>query len=293
LALWYWSIKIAWLRLFNRNIVGAYQGIGPTYGSLSRRLVTFAVNRTRRFAVRDTESMEKLVAWGVPAEKLIAATDPAIMASGVSGTPTNPISDDILDDFIAIAPRDWFHYETGGVVPHRFQSQKPSAENARYIEHLVQLIEYASQQTGHIVLVPMHMHQDVDFCRSLAERVSADVPVTVLADDHIRPRQLRTLLARAKCMIGFRLHATIIATAAGVPSVNFYYVDKGRVYFDQIDMAEFAFPIEALLEPQQGGAIQAAIRAVIDDRASVKNTLAARLDSLREELKASFRNLCE
>jgi polysaccharide pyruvyl transferase WcaK-like protein len=89
---------------------------------------------------------------------------------------------------------------------------------------------------------------DSDLARLLRDHSARPEAVRVLDKDSLSPSELRSVIARAKSMIGFRLHSNIIGISAGVPSVNIYYVDKGRVFFDQINQSRFAMPIEAVLE---------------------------------------------
>lgn len=294
LALWYWAVKITWLRLFNRRIVGAFQGIGPTYGRSSRRLVAYCVNRCRRFALRDAESVTKLIDWGVDSEKLIASSDPAVCVSQSAQPDDSGLSDEIRNDFIAIAPRNWFHYQPGGILPHRMRSAEAgnTADNLLYRQRIGELIQLAGEYARHVVLVPMHMREDVDFCKALAASVDSNLSVTVLAEDTVAPSALRQLLSQARAMIGFRLHATIIATSVNVPSLNVYYVDKGRLYFEQIDQSRFAFGIETLLDDERFDAVKRAFGELLAASADVRASLTPRTQALQEDLTAAFERLC-
>ena len=77
LSLFYWAIKLTAVSLVNRNLVGAFQGIGPTSASLSKKTIAFTINRCRAFIVRDEESKAKLEAWGVR-RPVVASFDPAV-----------------------------------------------------------------------------------------------------------------------------------------------------------------------------------------------------------------------
>lgn len=257
-SLWYWLLKITLLRIVNSNIYGVFQGIGPTEAIQSQSLIVRIVNMTKKFVVRDQESYDKLVRWGVDNNKLVSSADPAIYPTlEMIDACEKKLHEAIgvqkadLSDFIAIAPRNWFHYKKGRILPQRFRrlffsQESQSKENKRYIDSLVQLIEITSKHTKKIFLVPMHMSEDVEFCNVLKE-LSNLRNIHVLGDDNLSPFQIRSFLSRAKLMVGFRLHSNIIATSNYTPCINYYYVDKGRAYFDQIEQAEYCFPIEDLL----------------------------------------------
>ena len=256
-SLWYWFVKTAFLKLVNRNIYGTFQGIGPTEAKSSRWLIVKIVNMTKKFIVRDQESYEKLLDWGAATDKISFASDPAIFLespeSHSDGIDWNiiGIKPSDLSDFIAIAPRNWFHYKKGGLIPHRFKRSTAIAEapeeNKTYIRSLVAMINYLSEQGHKILLSPMHMSEDVPFCRHIQSLCQTD-NIIVLDQDTLNPKQFRYVLSKAKIMIGFRLHSNIIATSNYTPSLNYYYVDKGRAYFDQIKQGHNCFPIEDLLE---------------------------------------------
>ena len=256
-SLWYWFVKTALLKLVNRNIYGTFQGIGPTEAKSSRWLIVKIVNMTKKFIVRDQESYQKLLDWGAAENKISYASDPAIFLespdSHGDGINWNAIGIDTSDlsEFIAIAPRNWFHYKKGGLIPHRFKRNSTTSEipdeNKTYIHSLVAMIDYLIDQGHKVVLSPMHMSEDVSFCKHI-QSLCKTGNIIILDQDTLDPKQFRYVLSKAKIMIGFRLHSNIIATSNYTPSLNYYYVDKGRAYFDQIKQRHNCFPIEVLLE---------------------------------------------
>jgi polysaccharide pyruvyl transferase WcaK-like protein len=266
-ALWYWVGKLWLVSLANKNLYGAYQGIGPTTGAMSKRLIRFIVNRCYLFAVRDQESYDKLLAWGCSGDRVLPASDPAILPSPakLSGPTRQQLADDFdidarfLKNFVAIGPRDWFHYRPGGLIPYKYKKKlglvgrpDPKAikkhKHTSYLKSLTAVCETVLQKNHYLLLIPMHMgEEDIALCRDLRGRLSQPEKVRILDRDTLSPADLRSVMAYAQGMVGFRLHSTIIATSSFVPSINYYYVDKGRVYFDQIGQRDRAFPIEYLL----------------------------------------------
>ena len=111
----------------------------------------------------------------------------------------------------------------------------------------MEVLDEAVESHGNVLLVPMHIDQDVSFCEGLRAQMKSPGAARVLAADVLSPLEVRELIRRAKMMIAFRLHAGIVATAAGVPTLTYYYVDKGRVYGDQVGMSAFTRPIEAMV----------------------------------------------
>lgn len=306
-ALWYWVAKISLLSRVNSNIYGAYQGIGPTKSSISKRLIVHVVGRTRKFIVRDDESHDKLISWGVSRDKVVAASDPAVIVR------PEPLSDELIgkicashgveksffDNFICIGPRDWFHYKQSGILPYKYKKKllnilrvntvNETIEHKAYIKNLHTLVAtLAKEHNVNILLMPMHMEEsDKKLCQLLAK--SNTSTQTYVADkDDLSPSELRSLISGAKAMVGFRLHSNIIGISSGVPSINVYYVDKGRVFFDQVRQSKFCLPIENSLEDTFSKDITLLLRKLLQNRDRIKSSITIETDRLRSKTINAF-----
>ncbi len=308
-ALWYWVLKISIVRLFNSNIYGMYQGIGPTNAASSRWLIVHIVNRMKHFIVRDQESRDKLIEWGAKSNKVTAASDPAVLPSPISLSKQllhklhqdHDIDSEFLGNFVCIGPRDWFHYKTSGILPFKYKKKlakligkqanaAPGPENSAYHTQLSELIAHITHDLGHnVLLVPMHMEEsDVELCNELKRKSAQPDSIRVLAKDTLSPSELRDTMSAAKLMIGFRLHSNIIAVSSGVPSLNIYYVDKGRVFFDQIKQSKFALPIESTLTPDFITTTEALIKQLLDGQSAHRNAISAQTKRLRGVIHGAF-----
>ncbi len=307
-ALWYWTAKMAAVSLVNPNLYGAYQGIGPTSSPTSRRLIAGLVDRCRRFIVRDVESRDKAVAWGADPDGVVVSSDPAVLPTA------EPIDDDLrrtlardfdvddefLADFVCVGPRDWFHYRPGGILPYKYVQRlrrRPADadtghddRHATYNRRLSELVSRLSERSdSRVLLAPMHMEEnDVDLCRSLRASAARPDRVRVLDHDTLSPRQFRSVVGAARAMIGFRLHSNIIGVSAGVPCLNVYYVDKGRVFFDQIRQSQFARPIEDALEEGFVADVLAQFDQLLAQRDEVHDEVVAATAELRRRVSDAF-----
>lgn len=309
-ALWYWVGKMTVISWANPNLYGAYQGIGPTTANSSKRLIVSVVNRTRRFIVRDKESYDKLIEWGVDESRLAHASDPAVLPKP-DKIDTRlykelqldfNIDKEFLKDFIAIGPRDWFHYKPGGLIPFKYKQKlyrlvgksltTNNPTHDKYIKNLTRAIEELSRKyKTNILLVPMHMDEsDADLCRLLRNSSAHPDKVRILDKDTLSPSELRSVIARAKAMIGFRLHSNIVGISAGVPSVNVYYVDKGRVFFDQIGMSDFAMPIEDALDDKFVSRLLKKFDQLYKNRSEIKKDINKATRKLRSSVTKSFKD---
>lgn len=308
-ALWYWVIKMTLVSLANKNLYGAYQGVGPTKSPFSKRLIAFVARRCRVFIVRDDESYQKLADWGVPESQLRAASDPAVLP--IPDKPDNTlkaklkrdfdIDEKFLENFICIGPRDWFHYKPSGVLPYKYKKRfnqllgktsdvAESDEHKLYIEQMGQMTATLTNTLGlNVLFVPMHMEEsDTELCMRLAAQAKNPAMVRVVSNDTLSPAELRSLVSQAQAMIGFRLHSNIIGISAGVPSLNVYYVDKGRVFFDQIGQRRFAIPIQSVLEDDFQQKVIGMFNDILTNRKVIKKDIGKATSRLRGQVTNTF-----
>ena len=308
-ALWYWVIKMTLVSVVNSNLYGLYQGIGPTASPLSKRLIAFVAGRTRGFIVRDDESRRKLVSWGVPEGKVHASSDPAVLPQPSAPSPelTRRLAEDGLDEaflsnFVCIGPRDWFHYKTGGWLPFKYRERvrallgRPprgeSEQHRHYRRALGALVSALSESGTNLLLVPMHMEEsDTELCLELQEVAGGPAGARVLNSDTLSPAELRSVVGRARAMIGFRLHSNIIGVSAGVPSVNIFYVDKGRLFFEQIGQSANSVAIEESLRADFVPRVTAMLSSLLARRDEVSAELQRATDRLRDDVRATFREV--
>ncbi|WP_136519413.1 polysaccharide pyruvyl transferase family protein [Cellulomonas telluris] len=305
-ALWYWALKMTAVSWANPRVVGAFQGIGPTASARSRRIIARLVNRTSLFLVRDEESRDKLLAWGADPGKVRAASDPAVLPEPepLDAATLTTLREDfgideefLADGFVCIGPRDWFHYRPGGILPFKYaerlpfrRRRGPDPRHQAYLDSLTALMgELTRRHALRVLLVPMHLSEsDAALCRLLRDHSAAPDSVRILDADTLSPAQVRSLVARATAMIGFRLHSNIIGISAGVPCVNVYYVDKGRVFFDQIGQGHRAIPIEAALEEDFVPRVLSLFDDVLEHRDEVRGDVVAATTRLRASVRSSF-----
>lgn len=307
-ALWYWVVKMTMLSFVNRKVVGAFQGIGPTRSASSRRLIALVVGRCRRFIVRDDESRDKLLGWGVDAGRVLAASDPAVLPRPepmsqelrASLVATYGLADDFFDDVVCIGPRDWFHYKQSGLLPFKYRQALlrrlgrdvtvGDERHEAYLASLRSTVREVAQASGsRLLFLPMHMGEaDTALCHDLAAAVGDLTQTCVLDQDDLGPAELRSVISSARAMVGFRLHSNIIAISSGVPSINVYYVDKGRVFFDQVGMSRYALPIEDALEDGFGARVGGLLTTLLAESDEVRASLEEATAAQRASVAAAY-----
>jgi polysaccharide pyruvyl transferase WcaK-like protein len=291
LGLVYWFVKLIALSLANPRIIGAFQGIGPTSAASSKRLIRRTVDRCRVFIVRDDESKEKLEDWGARVP-VIASYDPAVL-----GEPVVVPGSGASREF-GLGLRRWFHYERSGFLPRRFRPRSRRSDAARTADVDRYTREVASLADGLIerhdldaVFFPMHLaasEGDAEFATEVIARMRNASRTRVVAGDDLSPAEYASAIGAMRFFVASRLHSAIIATTQLVPSFVLYYVDKGRLYFEQLGMERYSAPIEAILEDGASAALGARIDELVKNEKPVRDDLRASLAEMSSSIEASF-----
>ncbi|WP_159448806.1 polysaccharide pyruvyl transferase family protein [Demequina sp. NBRC 110053] len=295
LGVWYWAVKMRCVAWANPRVIGVFQGIGRTEGASSRRLIAATVRRTRAFLTRDEQSKGLLESWGVPPGLVTASFDSAVYAAGVPDRELPEGLTDLLPDrYAVVAPRRWFHYAQGGWLPHRWRRGSGTSRGGGgsrraelLTQRLVAAIDALVESHGAVAVVPMHMDEDPAYAIELRARAARPDRVVALTADSLGPEDVRAVMAGADVVVALRLHAGIVAMSAGVPTLTYYYVDKGRLFAGQAGASAYARPIERLLEADALAELEGLVASVEADGAQ-RDESAARLADMRDRLREDF-----
>jgi len=110
----------------------------------------------------------------------------------------------------------------------------------------------------------------------------------IIDQDNLSPQQYQNVVARCKLFVAARLHSSIIATSSLVPAVVFYYVDKGRLYFEQIGMKQFSQPIEDLLDAKNLKTFEGQVNELLKNEKSIKKQLDKNIRAMQQKLYDDF-----
>jgi len=301
LGLFYWALKLWAVSKANPNVVGAFQGIGPTSASISKRVIVFTVGRCKAFLVRDAESKTKLENWGVKIP-VIASFDPAVFdtAKPMNTTIWNRFVDvqgvdaHFLHNFAGFGLRRWFHYSHSGWLPakYRFWARKDAGNTPELDTYLTNLAELADRVIEkhdiNLVFFPMHVgggEDDPEFGRQVVARMRNPQRTTVIAGDDISPNDYLALIGAAKFFVASRLHSAILATVANVPAICLYYVDKGRLFFEQVGLQRFSRDIKIMQQPGSVAELANLVDQLVVEADIVKAQQVKALTEMRAQIK--------
>lgn len=174
------------------------QGIGPVESGLARAVAGLALRRATYISVRDQGSLDAARSLG--AGDVEVAADPAI---GI-GPPTSRVTRTRPTILVAVRPAPrWAQIEDAFVAALRKLGE-----------------------SHRLAFVAMHPAEDGPLATRLAARVG---PYAMVAD-YADLEELMGHIGSAELVIGMRLHALILAAAAGVPFVAVSYDPKVDVF---------------------------------------------------------------
>ena len=92
-------------------------------------------------------------------------------------------------------------------------------------------------------------------------------------------------LEPCKIFIASRLHSAILATLARVPSICLYYVDKGRLFFEQAGLSRFARPIEMMTTKGSHRELIDLTEQLLGETEAVKLEQSQALEQMKRQLR--------
>ena len=222
------------------------QGLGPIRRRANRRLAAGALRGAAAVSLRDPESIALARTLGVR-RRIELVPDPALALTpgGGEGRPDGPI---------VVAVRSW---------------PAPTPYLAGLRAGLERLAESAP-----IVALPMQRGADLAPSRAVCDGIAG---ARVLDDDLALPAVLEAI-GGARLVIGMRLHALILAAAAGVPAAAISYDPKVDAFARQAGQPVIA----SVDEPIAADAFAAAARAALDARAGATPE---RVEHMRGDLR--------
>lgn len=143
---------------------------------------------------------------------------------------------------IVVAPRHWYPFDFS--VPDE-------AANERTLTGLAQALDALAVRHGaDVVFVPFRTSardDDRAVCRDVAQRMAS--PARIVAGDRITIDAALEEIAQADLLVGMRLHALVMGTTMGIPSIGLAYMPKVADYMAAIGQSAHCFPYTDL-DPQ-------------------------------------------
>ncbi|MCI8420382.1 MAG: polysaccharide pyruvyl transferase CsaB [Oscillospiraceae bacterium] len=240
------------------------QGIGPINSPRNRRLTAHVLRRASGIVVRDEASRDLLIAIGVPSGLVQVTADPVIRVKK---------ADTVLGLEILAregCPRDPDKLTVGWAIKSRKASPAFLAEVERCILWLRE--EYGADA----VLIPFFQSEDIGVCEQAASEL--DGQAGCLRQKYLSEEML-SIIGCMDVLVGVRLHSLIYAAVMGVPMLGISYDPKVDSFLSSIGQPTLC-PVEEFTCEK----FQAAFRALLADRETVREGVAGHLEQLVRSL---------
>jgi len=215
-SIFYYLGVVKMAQMLGKKTMFIAQGIGPLTLPRSRRLVAAVANRLDAVTVRDPASAALLREIGVTRPSIEVTADPALLLSAPS-TSRNGTS-------FGVALRPWHGQENLG-------AQVAAACRASLNSH-------------NPLLLPMQDVSDRPIAEEFARKWGQTNAATLCSTtDGLAP--LLSIIAGCDMMVGMRLHALILAAAAGVPSVALSYDPKVAAFMQASGQSDAVYDLNA------------------------------------------------
>jgi polysaccharide pyruvyl transferase CsaB len=235
-------------------------GVGPLLTEAARQVAKFTCDQARAITVRDEGSADLLAEYGVPRSRVHVAADPAILVEAGNASSL------VAQLGITAAPRPW--------VAINLRPWGDAGQGEQLVAQGVSLARAVCEQLGGTaVLLPLQRAPDDDL-RML--QPIADATGAAVMEQQLSPSDTVGALTELDLVIGMRLHALVLALAAGKPFVALSYDPKVSEFASSAGLGEH---VHSIAELEVGGIISSC-QALIQDSA-----LPAHLQAKRQELR--------
>lgn len=255
-SIFYYLGVVKMAQMLGKKTMFIAQGIGPLKLPRSRKLVAAVANRLGAITVRDDASAQLLREIGVSRPPIEVTADPALLLF-----PVRPVQ----RSGFGVALRPWPGHEQIGA--------EVAAACRALAGHRPRLLP---MQPGYDTVVAEQ------FAGEWARRCGPTPAAEMFAADGGLTRLLSTL-AECDMIVGMRLHALILAAAAGVPSVALSYDPKVSAFMSASGQSDAVYDLNA----PNAEMLTALIERVWAERAGRAAALETTLPSLRAKAQRS------
>ena len=240
------------------------QGIGPINSPRNRRLTAHVLRRASGIVVRDEASRDLLLSIGVPGGLVQVTADPVIRVKKAD----TALGLEILER--EGCPRNPDKLTVGWAL----KSRKASPALLEEVERCILWLREAYGADA--VLIPFFQSEDIGVCETVAARLEGKAGC--LRRKYLSEEML-SIIGCMDVLVGVRLHSLIYAAVMGVPMLGISYDPKVDSFLDSIGR-----PTVCSVEEFTCERFQSAFREVMENRASIRSGVAARLDCLIRKL---------
>jgi polysaccharide pyruvyl transferase CsaB len=216
-SIFYYLGVVKMAQMLGKKTMFIAQGIGPLHLPRSRKLVAAVANKLDAITVRDPQSAQLLHEIGVTRPPIEVTADPALLL---------------------FAPRIPHRGNSFGVALRPWQGQD-------LLGSTVASACVASLGGQRPLLLPMQDASDRPVAEQFAQTWLGQKNAATLCATAEGLDALLSIIAGCDMMVGMRLHALILAAAAGVPSVALSYDPKVSAFMQGCGQGDAVYDLNA------------------------------------------------
>ena len=203
----YYLFIIKMAQWHKKEVVFYSQGFGPVNKGHSKVLLKKVLNKVNYIFVRDENSKKGLIDIGVTKPPITVTVDPVI------GMESN--------ERIAAKMKGYIDGYSKGKIRVGIYLRSWKNDDG-LIQKMAALCEILHEEDLDMFFIPMQQPEDVDFLKGVHFPNLSVYKMT----DPLEIQEVLALTGQMDIVIGMRLHALIMATAQGVPTVGLSYDPK-------------------------------------------------------------------
>jgi polysaccharide pyruvyl transferase CsaB len=212
-AVWIWWLQAKIAKLFGKKLVCFGQSVGPLKTNFGKKFSGKVFKMAEKNIVRDGKSQKMLEEMG--AKNAQTLTDLAFALAYDQDSFHNQ------SDFIVLSLRDWI----------KGDEEKIYQELAIFVEYI-----WAKYQLK-TVFIPFQLEQDDDLkCfNKLSKYVDVNCPMEIYQGGH-NVQSVIDFMARARFIVGMRLHSIILSIIVKRPFLALSYSSKVKDFLESVGM---------------------------------------------------------
>ena len=281
---WLWEVLLA--KAVGTPVALYALGIGPLRRRLAILLTRALLGRVDLITVRDPQSKALLHQIGIRHPPTTVTADPAVLLEPLPLTytpaPIQKMRSEATDGpLVGVSLRPWFAYLTRDPAVGRDAERQFEALVAQMADRWI------DQLGARIVFVPFHAG-DIIVCRNVLSAMTHAAHARLISDV-LTPQEWISVLGMMDIVAGMRLHALVLAAAAGVPVIGIQYDPKIASFLQTIGQDSFHMDV-ARLDVEQGVSV---LQEVWQQREKVRLELQHRIGRLRQKALHNSRLVAE
>jgi len=241
----YWAIRLLFVRLFCKRIIGYSLGVGPLNRRVSRISARLAFACLEKISVRDPRALkisEKLTSKEIhiiPDPALLLPTESQDTAEKFLQQHNVPLDGTYL---IGAALRKLPH-DKPKFIPHKYACKLHLCEsfdrekNEKFTALLAKVMDrLVVEHNAHIIFMPSYVvsyEGDRSICESVMKKMSSQRKTLALISD---PMLYKAVTGKLDLIIGGRMHPTIFAAGVNTPMVGLEYNQKFSGFFELLGL---------------------------------------------------------